>query len=165
VRNDLTEIELRFGHFDGLRQPIPSKVPAKWGGLNGRQLIEIKEIVLTMARSSSGSVNLVTQVTKVWRRLFPGRILQLTYEPMILLEFLKVLSFGSVIATQSGRCGTRLSCRSEAWRRVSIHQRRGLPAAVGRMGHSSSNCRSTRLILLILSHGQRRKTYRRERRT
>ena len=33
----------------------------------------------------------------------PGPILQLTCEPMILLEFLKILSFGSVIATRSGR--------------------------------------------------------------
>jgi hypothetical protein len=45
VRNDLTEIELRFGHFDGFRQPISSKVPAKWGGRRGWQLVEIKEIV------------------------------------------------------------------------------------------------------------------------
>jgi hypothetical protein len=54
-----------------------------------------------MAMPSLGSVNLATQVSNAWRWHSPP-ILQLTDEPMILLEFLKVPSFGSVIAMRSG---------------------------------------------------------------
>src|SRR6516165_883918 len=85
---------------------------------------------------------------------------------MILLEFLKVLWFGSVIATRSGRGVAALDGHAAARRGVESRLPTQTVCRQRRPGGPHFQQLQKHLLILgILSHRRRRKTYPRERRT